>query len=96
MPDPPGVVRRRGNRLQVLWWKLNGLGCAHCDRVNDVWVFGSPAAPFSECANLSACVLSSPMQEITLYPDKHGCVGDLLEECKKAVELSDKGSEKLR
>ena len=38
------------------------------------------------------CVL----QEITLYPDKHGCVRDLLEECKKAVELSDKGSEKLR
>lgn len=36
------------------------------------------------------------LQEITLYPDKHGCVGDLLEECKKAVELSDKGSEKLR
>ncbi|KAG9329469.1 hypothetical protein JZ751_004562 [Albula glossodonta] len=35
-------------------------------------------------------------EEITLYPDKHGCVGDLLEECKKAVELSDKGSEKLR
>uniref|UniRef100_A0A8C7JUQ7 Ubiquitin carboxyl-terminal hydrolase 7 n=1 Tax=Oncorhynchus kisutch TaxID=8019 RepID=A0A8C7JUQ7_ONCKI len=28
--------------------------------------------------------------EITLYPDKHGCVRDLLEECKKAVELSDK------
>nr|XP_015215607.1 PREDICTED: ubiquitin carboxyl-terminal hydrolase 7 [Lepisosteus oculatus] len=36
------------------------------------------------------------LQEITLYPDKHGCVRDLLEECKKAVELSDKGSEKLR
>uniref|UniRef100_A0A671PP48 Ubiquitin carboxyl-terminal hydrolase 7 n=1 Tax=Sinocyclocheilus anshuiensis TaxID=1608454 RepID=A0A671PP48_9TELE len=35
-------------------------------------------------------------EEITLYPDKHGCVRDLLEECKKAVELSDKGSEKLR
>lgn len=35
-------------------------------------------------------------QEITLYPDKHGCVRDLLEECKKAVELSEKGSEKLR
>lgn len=41
------------------------------------------------------CVLCAP-QEITLYPDKHGCVRDLLEECKKAVELSDKGSEKLR
>ena len=38
------------------------------------------------------CVL----QEITLYPDKHGCVRDLLEECKKAVELSEKGSDKLR
>lgn len=37
-----------------------------------------------------------PLQEITLYPDKHGCVRDLLEECKKAVELSEKGSEKLR
>lgn len=36
------------------------------------------------------------LQEITLYPDKHGCVRDLLEECKKAVELSEKGSEKLR
>ncbi|XP_072125057.1 ubiquitin carboxyl-terminal hydrolase 7 isoform X1 [Mobula birostris] len=35
-------------------------------------------------------------EEITLYPDKHGCVRDLLEECKKAVELSDKGSSKLR
>uniref|UniRef100_A0A3B4X2Q6 Ubiquitin carboxyl-terminal hydrolase 7 n=1 Tax=Seriola lalandi dorsalis TaxID=1841481 RepID=A0A3B4X2Q6_SERLL len=35
-------------------------------------------------------------EEITLYPDKHGCVRDLLEECKKAVELSEKGSEKLR
>ncbi|MGH0176027.1 UNVERIFIED_CONTAM: hypothetical protein FKN15_077578 [Acipenser sinensis] len=35
-------------------------------------------------------------EEITLYPDKHGCVRDLLEECKKSVELSDKGSEKLR
>lgn len=38
----------------------------------------------------------NPLQEITLYPDKHGCVRDLLEECKKAVELSEKGSEKLR
>lgn len=36
------------------------------------------------------------LQEITLYPDKHGCVRDLLEECKKAVELSENGSEKLR
>ncbi|XP_077591421.1 ubiquitin carboxyl-terminal hydrolase 7 isoform X2 [Stigmatopora nigra] len=35
-------------------------------------------------------------EEITLYPDKHGCVRDLLDECKKAVELSEKGSEKLR
>uniref|UniRef100_A0A4W3HZV3 ubiquitinyl hydrolase 1 n=1 Tax=Callorhinchus milii TaxID=7868 RepID=A0A4W3HZV3_CALMI len=35
-------------------------------------------------------------EEITLYPDKHGCVRDLLEECKKAVELSEKGSSKLR
>ncbi|EMP41443.1 Ubiquitin carboxyl-terminal hydrolase 7 [Chelonia mydas] len=35
-------------------------------------------------------------QEITLYPDKHGCVRDLLEECKKAVELCEKGSGKLR
>ncbi|XP_052358464.1 ubiquitin carboxyl-terminal hydrolase 7-like isoform X1 [Oncorhynchus keta] len=25
-------------------------------------------------------------EEITLCPDKHGCVRDLLEECKKAVE----------
>ncbi|KAM9305557.1 ubiquitin carboxyl-terminal hydrolase 7 [Gastrophryne carolinensis] len=35
-------------------------------------------------------------EEITLYPDKHGCVRDLLEECKRAVELSEKGSSKLR
>lgn len=35
-------------------------------------------------------------QEITVYPDKHGCVRDLLEECKKVVELSEKGSGKLR
>ncbi|EHB12187.1 Ubiquitin carboxyl-terminal hydrolase 7 [Heterocephalus glaber] len=35
-------------------------------------------------------------QEITLYPDKHGCVRDLLEECKKAVELGEKASGKLR
>lgn len=41
-------------------------------------------------------MFASVHQEITLYPDKHGCVRDLLEECKKAVELSDKGSEKLR
>lgn len=46
----------------------------------------------------SKCVPATPplLQEITLYPDKHGCVRDLLEECKKAVELSEKGSEKLR
>lgn len=43
---------------------------------------------------LTKCV--HVLQEITLYPDKHGCVRDLLEECKKAVELSEKGSEKLR
>lgn len=35
-------------------------------------------------------------EEITLYPDKHGCVRDLLEECKKAVELGEKASGKLR
>lgn len=35
-------------------------------------------------------------QEITLYPDKHGCVRDLLEECKKAVELGEKASGRLR
>ncbi|KAF4791957.1 Ubiquitin carboxyl-terminal hydrolase 7 [Turdus rufiventris] len=35
-------------------------------------------------------------EEITVYPDKHGCVRDLLEECKKVVELSEKGSGKLR
>ncbi|ELW67621.1 Ubiquitin carboxyl-terminal hydrolase 7 [Tupaia chinensis] len=35
-------------------------------------------------------------QEITLYPDKHGCVRDLLEECKKAVELGERASGKLR
>uniref|UniRef100_A0A5F8H1F7 Ubiquitin carboxyl-terminal hydrolase n=1 Tax=Monodelphis domestica TaxID=13616 RepID=A0A5F8H1F7_MONDO len=35
-------------------------------------------------------------EEITLYPDKHGCVRDLLEECKKAVELCEKASGKLR
>ncbi|XP_014350790.1 ubiquitin carboxyl-terminal hydrolase 7 isoform X1 [Latimeria chalumnae] len=35
-------------------------------------------------------------EEITLYPDKHGYVRDLLDECKKAVELSEKGSGKLR
>ncbi|XP_031217985.1 ubiquitin carboxyl-terminal hydrolase 7 isoform X2 [Mastomys coucha] len=35
-------------------------------------------------------------EEITLYPDKHGCVRDLLEECKKAVELGDKASGRLR
>lgn len=40
-------------------------------------------------------VLNIP-QEITVYPDKHGCVRDLLEECKKVVELSEKGSGKLR
>lgn len=47
-----------------------------------------------EARDDSKCV--HPLQEITLYPDKHGCVRDLLEECKKAVELSEKGSEKLR
>uniref|UniRef100_A0A8C4R8U7 ubiquitinyl hydrolase 1 n=1 Tax=Eptatretus burgeri TaxID=7764 RepID=A0A8C4R8U7_EPTBU len=36
------------------------------------------------------------LQEITLYPDKHGCVHDLLEECKKTVTLSENGSGKLR
>uniref|UniRef100_UPI00358F4AED ubiquitin carboxyl-terminal hydrolase 7 isoform X3 n=1 Tax=Myxine glutinosa TaxID=7769 RepID=UPI00358F4AED len=35
-------------------------------------------------------------EEITLYPDKHGCVHDLLEECKKTVTLSENGSGKLR
>ncbi|XP_067426504.1 ubiquitin carboxyl-terminal hydrolase 7-like isoform X2 [Thunnus thynnus] len=35
-------------------------------------------------------------QEITLYPDKHDCVRDLLEDCEQTVELSEKGSEKLR
>ena len=35
-------------------------------------------------------------EEITLYPDKHECVWDLLEECKKAVELGEKASGKLR
>ena len=35
-------------------------------------------------------------EEITLYPDKHECVRDLLEECKKAVELGEKASGKLR
>uniref|UniRef100_A0A803TQK4 Ubiquitin carboxyl-terminal hydrolase 7 n=1 Tax=Anolis carolinensis TaxID=28377 RepID=A0A803TQK4_ANOCA len=35
-------------------------------------------------------------EEITLYPDKHGCVRDLLDECKKAVELAERGSGKLR
>ena len=34
-------------------------------------------------------------EEITLYPDKQ-CVWDLLEECKKAVELGEKASGKLR
>ncbi|KAG8145440.1 hypothetical protein E2320_011973 [Naja naja] len=29
-------------------------------------------------------------EEITLYPDKHGCVRDLLDECKKAVELAER------
>lgn len=47
------------------------------------------------CTTLNV-LFSVSHQEITLYPDKHGCVRDLLEECKKAVELSDKGSEKLR
>lgn len=45
------------------------------------------------CLSFSHTLL---LQEITLYPDKHGCVRDLLEECKKAVELSENGSEKLR
>nr|XP_032816939.1 ubiquitin carboxyl-terminal hydrolase 7 isoform X1 [Petromyzon marinus] len=35
-------------------------------------------------------------EEITLYPDKHGCVQDLLEECKKTVTLSETSSGKLR
>lgn len=35
-------------------------------------------------------------EEITLYPDKHGSVRDVLEECKNTVPLSEKGSGKLR
>uniref|UniRef100_A0A2K5D0P6 ubiquitinyl hydrolase 1 n=1 Tax=Aotus nancymaae TaxID=37293 RepID=A0A2K5D0P6_AOTNA len=35
-------------------------------------------------------------EEIMLYPDKHGYVQDLLEECKKAVEPGEKASGKLR
>lgn len=56
----------------------------------------------SLCLNvvaISACLMTAlfPIpQEITVYPDKHGCVRDLLEECKKVVELSEKGSGKLR
>lgn len=52
------------------------------------WIISVHFVPF--------LIFASVHQEITLYPDKHGCVRDLLEECKKAVELSDKGSEKLR
>uniref|UniRef100_A0A2K6PNA9 ubiquitinyl hydrolase 1 n=1 Tax=Rhinopithecus roxellana TaxID=61622 RepID=A0A2K6PNA9_RHIRO len=35
-------------------------------------------------------------EEITLYPDKHGCVWDLSEECKKSLELGEKAAGKLR
>lgn len=56
-----------------------------------------PSGAISPCGRpCLKCVCVHPLQEITLYPDKHGCVRDLLEECKKAVELSEKGSEKLR
>lgn len=47
-------------------------------------------------AELAPLRLSLFPQEITLYPDKHGCVRDLLEECKKAVELGEKASGRLR
>lgn len=35
-------------------------------------------------------------KEMVLYPNKGATVGDLLEEAKKAVELSPDGSGKLR
>lgn len=35
-------------------------------------------------------------KDLILYPNKRGCVSDLLEEAKKQVELSPDGSGKLR
>ncbi|GAB6025849.1 Ubiquitin carboxyl-terminal hydrolase 7 [Chamberlinius hualienensis] len=35
-------------------------------------------------------------EDLVLYPNKNGCVSDLLEEAKKHVEISDSGSGKLR
>ena len=35
-------------------------------------------------------------KELVLYPNKNGCVADLLEEGKKQVDLIESGSAKLR
>jgi len=56
----------------------------------------SPRGGKSPAGVNSLCVCVCVLQEITLYPDKHGCVRDLLEECKNTVVLSEKGSDKLR
>ncbi|XP_075231893.1 ubiquitin-specific protease 7 isoform X4 [Lycorma delicatula] len=58
--------------------------------------------PINELENkkLFKCVWVGPKlkeeKELTLYPNKNGTVADLLEEAKKAVELSPDGSGKLR
>lgn len=52
----------------------------------------------SEAVFISSFVTLFPFaqKELVLYPNKNGCVSDLLEEARKQVELSEDGSGKLR
>ncbi|KAL3236907.1 hypothetical protein MRX96_022160 [Rhipicephalus microplus] len=90
----------------------NPLRCTYEGTLKDLLVFFKPRQPkkiYYQQLSIRINELESKKQfkciwvnnkfkeeELVLYPNKNGCVSDLLEEARKQVELSEDGSGKLR
>ncbi|KAH7944113.1 hypothetical protein HPB52_015798 [Rhipicephalus sanguineus] len=82
----------------------NPLRCTYEGTLKDLLVFFKPRQPkkiyYQQSKKQFKCIWVNNKfkeeKELVLYPNKNGCVSDLLEEARKQVELSEDGSGKLR